>query len=512
MIKSLRIILADHLSERLSSLEGMTLEDQVFMCEYIGGPGQVPHHPQKIAFLLAAMRHFAEDLRKKGIAVHYVSLDDPQNTRILRHELDRVVKELTPKKVIVTEPGEYALKKDMESWSNAWSIPVDILSDTRFLCSLDDFQKWAKDKTQLRMEYFYREMRKKYHILMDKKGQPIGGSWNYDKENRVPPSGTENYPERIAHAYSPIVTDVLELVAKEFPDHFGTLTSFRYAVTRAQALEELEDFVQRILPDFGHSQDAMVRGHSYLNHSLLSAYLNAGLLDPLEVCEKAQTAYNQGKAPLNSVEGFIRQILGWREYIRGIYWLKMPDYADLNYFKTTTPLPKMYWGGETHMACISEVVAQTRDHAYSHHIQRLMVTGNFALLAGLNVKEVQEWYLAVYSDAHEWVEMPNTLGMALFGDGGIVASKPYAASGKYINKMSNFCKGCFYDPQDTLGEKACPFNALYWSFLARNREKLQNIPRLGYVYSTWERFGPSKQKAIEAKAQSLLRDMEKEDL
>ena len=251
----------------------------------------------------------------------------------------------------------------------------------------------------------------------------------------------------------------------------------------------------------------MVKGEAYLNHSLLSSYINAGLITPLEICLKAESAFRSGKASINSVEGFIRQILGWREFIRGIYWLKMPEYGELNYLNATRALPESYWGGATKMSCITEVVKQTNEHAYSHHIQRLMVTGNFALLAGFDVKQVQKWYLAVYSDAYEWVEMPNTLGMALFGDGGIVGSKPYAASGKYINKMSNFCKGCQYNPDDTLGDKACPFNALYWDFLSRNRDKLFNNLRLSYAYATWDKFSKTKQEEIKKKATTILQEV-----
>lgn len=509
---ALRVILADQLSETLSALDGLEPSDTVFMCEYVGGPHQVPHHPQKIAFLMASMRHFAQTLSANGHRIEYVRFEDPKNTRILSQEIEKVLQKIHPSKLIVTEPGEYALKKDMDLWAERWSIPVEIRTDTRFLCSLEEFKKRAQGKKQWRMEYFYREMRKKYSLLMDPQGEPLGGKWNYDKDNRAPLMKGAKYPKRIHHKPSSIVKEVLTLVEREFSHHFGTLTSFRYAVTRAQALQELEDFIQKGLPDFGPSQDAMTADDPYLNHSLLSAYLNVGLLLPMEVCEKAQEAYFLGRAPLNSVEGFIRQILGWREYIRGMYWLGMPQYAQLNYLNATAPLPSLYWGAPTRMACLAEVVKQTRDHAYSHHIQRLMVTGNFALLAGLDVKEVQNWYLAVYSDAHEWVEMPNTLGMALFGDGGVVASKPYAASGKYIHRMSNFCEGCAYTPQDTLGPKACPFNALYWHFLAKNREKLKNIPRLGYVYATWDAFGTVKQKAIIEKARSLLEDVKKNNI
>ncbi|MBX9838311.1 MAG: cryptochrome/photolyase family protein, partial [Silvanigrellaceae bacterium] len=391
-----------------------------------------------------------------------------------------------------------------DSLQKSLGIPIEVLKDDRFFCSTEEFKFWASEKKQLRMEYFYREMRKKYQVLMETDGSPVGRQWNYDKENRKSPTKNLKSPKRISHKKSTILIEVLKVVDENFSDHFGTLKPFHYAVTRKQALIELHDFVNRILPHFGDYQDAMMKGEIYLNHSLLSSYINIGLLLPKEVCKFAEEAFKKNKAPLSATEGFIRQILGWREYIRGIYWLKMPGYSELNYFEAKTPLPDFYWGAKTKMSCIAEAVAHTKDHAYSHHIQRLMVTGNFALISGLDVKQVQEWYLAVYSDAFEWVEMPNTLGMALFGDGGIVGSKPYAASANYINKMSNFCNSCFYDPKEMIGEKACPFNALYWDFIIRNRVKLEVNQRLPFVYSTWDKFSIEKQKAIRNKAAMIL--------
>ena len=314
-------------------------------------------------------------------------------------------------------------------------------------------------------------------------------------------------PPRISHKKSAITHEVLGLVKERFSHHFGTLEPFHYAVTLEQALVELEHFIENLLPNFGDYQDAMVAGEPYLYHSLISSYLNAGLLLPLEICQKAEAAYRAGKAPLNAVEGFIRQILGWREYIRGIYWQFMPEYGERNTLNATHPLPEFYWGAPTGMFCVAESVRHTRDHAYSHHIQRLMITGNFALLAGLDVKAVQAWYLAVYSDAYEWVEMPNTLGMALFGDGGVVASKPYAASGKYIHRMSNYCEKCKYDSDEMTGETACPFNALYWDFLVRHADEFRGNQRMPYVFSTWDKFAPEKQQAIRRQAALSLQKM-----
>ena len=508
MTSALRLILADQLSEELSALQGLDpTRDTVLLCEVMEEATYVPHHPKKIAFLFAAMRHFADELKAKGINVRYVALDDAENSGSFTGEVLRAVKALKPDTLILTEPGEYRVLSMMKSWQPSIGIPVEIRADTRFLASHAEFHAWAVNKKQLRMEFFYRDMRKAHEVLMEPDGKPAGGVWNYDKENRKPPKSGMQSPPRIRHQKSPILKEVLALVKAHFSNHFGALEPFHYAVTRHQARMELDHFIAQVLPHFGDYQDAMVAGEPYLYHSLISSYLNAGLLLPLEICRKAEAAYRAGHAPLNAVEGFIRQILGWREYIRGIYWLHMPEYGNRNELNATRPLPEFYWTAETRMFCMAESIRHTRDHAYSHHIQRLMVTGNFALLAGIDVAQVQAWYLAVYSDAYEWVEMPNTLGMALFGDGGVVASKPYAASGKYIHRMSNYCDRCAYDPDVMTGENACPFNALYWDFLVRHEDKFRGNQRMPYVFSTWDKFVPEKQNAIRAQAKTTLQHM-----
>lgn len=511
-MKTLRLIFWDQLSFCLSSLKDISTDDTILMCELRDEVTRIKHHPKKIALWFSAMRHFAEELVKKGMNVRYVDFNDPSNTHSLNQEVALAVDHLSIDKIIVTEPGEYHFQETIKSWGKTLSIDVESRTDDRFLCTIEEFKQWAKTKRELRMEYFYRHMRKKYDILMEPDGSPTGGFWNYDKENRKPPSKDMGPLKRISHEKSAILKNVLELVRNNFSDHFGDLDPFYYAITRDQALMELDHFIDNLLPYFGDYQDAMVKDNAYLYHSLLSSYINLGLLLPLEVCQKAQEAYLNGKVALNSAEGFIRQILGWREFVRGIYWLKMPEYGDLNALGAKNPLPKLYWGDKTHMLCMSQAISHTKIHSYSHHIQRLMVTGNFALLAGLDVKEVQEWYLAVYSDAYEWVEMPNTLGMALFGDGGIIASKPYAASGQYINKMSNFCKQCHYDVKDMTGSNACPFNALYWDFLQRHQEKLDENPRLSFIYATWNKFETSKKEAIKSKASNILKKMEEGNL
>ncbi|MEL7032947.1 MAG: cryptochrome/photolyase family protein [Pseudomonadota bacterium] len=501
---NLILVLGDQLSLSLSSLQhGDRATDRVLMVEVQEEATYVRHHKKKIAFLFSAMRHFAESLRGAGWTVDYVRLDDPDNTGSFTTEMARVASRLAPARIIVTEPGEWRVLNAMQTWSETLSCPVDIIPDDRFLASHDAFQAWAAGRKQLRMEYFYRDMRRKTGLLMDG-DQPEGGKWNYDSENRKPAKADLFLPSPMRTEPDAITRDVLTLVSDRFADHFGDLEPFWFGVTRGQALAALDHFIAVALPGFGDYQDAMLEGEKFLYHSLLSLYINAGLLDPLEVCQRVEAAYRDGQAPLNAAEGFIRQIIGWREYVRGIYWLKMPDYVDLNFFENTRNLPDMYWTAETDMACMRAAISQTKEEAYAHHIQRLMVTGNFALLAGIDPKQVHEWYLAVYADAYEWVELPNTLGMSQFGDGGVLGSKPYAASGNYIHKMSDHCKTCRYDVKQKTGDGACPFNPLYWDFLHRNRDKLAGNPRMAQMYRTWDRMTDEKQAAYLDSAAKVL--------
>jgi deoxyribodipyrimidine photolyase-related protein len=357
------------------------------------------------------------------------------------------------------------------------------------------------------MEYFYRELRRKYRVLMDGDA-PVGGQWNYDTENRSPPKTGLVVPPPFTHATDAITRDVLSLVSQHFPGHFGDLEPFPYAVTRDGALNALAMFIAERLPQFGTYQDAMIEGEPWMFHSHISLYLNAGLLNPLECIKAAEEAFHAGNAPLSAVEGFIRQILGWREYVRGIYWLKMPDYKEGNYFEATRDLPDFYWDGVTRMNCLRQCVLETKRNAFAHHIQRLMVLGNFALIAGIDPDQVNEWYLLVYADAYEWVELPNVHGMVLFADGGVLGSKPYAASGAYIKKMSTYCESCSYKVSIKNGDKACPFNYLYWDFMERNAEKLRGNPRLGLVYKTLDRMSDDKRQAVRADSARFFKALE----
>ncbi|MBK2240174.1 cryptochrome/photolyase family protein, partial [Francisella tularensis] len=422
-------------------------------------------------------------------------------------EIQRVVEKLCIQKLIVTEPGEYRVLKDIQSWQKDFSIDVEIRIDDRFLATIGEFTNWAKGYKQLRMEYFYRYMRIKHDILLDNDGNPEGGQWNYDSQNRKTPSSDIKIPDSYKSVADDITKQVIELVEQTFVDNFGDIKPFNYAVTREQALEALDLFVKERLSDFGDYQDAMLEGQAWMYHSHISMYINSGLLLPMECIKAAVKAYYNGNAPLNAVEGFIRQILGWREFVRGIYWLKMPGYRDMNYLGATRKLPSFYWDANTKMNCLYQCVKETKQNAYAHHIQRLMVLGNFALLAGIDPKYVNEWYLLVYTDVYEWVELPNVSGMVLFADGGYLASKPYAASGSYIKKMSNYCDKCHYSVNKKNGIDACPFNYLYWDFLARNKSKLATNPRLAMIYKSYENMTDEKKELIRQDSKKFLEDL-----
>lgn len=498
------LILGDQLSLEIAALrEADKARDIVLMAEVASEASYVPHHPKKIAFLFAAMRKFADHLRADGWNVRYTTLDDPRNAGSIPGEILRACEDARAEEALATEPGEFRLIAALEDMP----IPVHQFPDDRFLCSHAEFAAWAEGRKELRMEWFYREMRRKTGLLMDG-DRPEGGKWNFDHDNRKPPPGSINATP-MQFAPDATTQDVLTLIASHFPDNFGTLTPFWFATDSAQARQALTHFIQTALPHFGDFQDAMMKGERFLYHSIISLYLNAGLLGWREVCEAAEKAYRDGHAPLNAVEGFIRQIIGWREYMRGIYFLEGPEYTSRNVLGHTRDLPAFYWSGDTDMLCLSEAITQTRDEAYAHHIQRLMVTGNFALLAGVDPHRVHEWYLAVYADAYEWVEAPNVIGMSQFADGGLVGSKPYVSGGNYINKMSDYCKSCRYDVKEKTGEGACPFNALYWHFLDRHAGRFSKNPRMAQMYRTWGRMVEEKQTETRASAGAFLAKLDK---
>ncbi len=475
----------------------------ILMMEVREEAASVQHHRKKLIFLFSAMRHFAQELRDEGYKVDYVKFDNPDNSGSFTDEIKRALDRYDIAKISVCEPSEYRVFEVVQGWEELLGVPVECLPDTRFLATKAQFAAWAGGRKQLRMEYFYRDMRRQTGLLMKGK-DPAGGKWNYDQDNRKPAKTDLFMPKPQRFAPDAITQDVIKMVGEQFEDRFGALEGFDYGVTRDDALAALKSFVQMSLPHFGDYQDAMLTDEPFLYHSLLSLYLNTGLLAPLEICEAVEAAYEAGDVPLNAAEGYIRQIIGWREYIRGIYWRFMPGYVDENKLGATRPLPEFYWTGETKMKCLSQAISQTIEHGYAHHIQRLMITGNFALLTGIDPRELHEWYLAVYVDAFEWVELPNTLGMSQFADGGLLASKPYASSGSYINRMSDYCGNCHYNVKDRIGDKACPFNSLYWDFMARNKDVLSNNPRMGLAYRNLEKMEAGTLKDLRAQAQAFL--------
>ena len=503
-VRNLILVLGDQLTLTLSSLAaGDPALDIVVMAELHDETIYVRHHKKKIAFIFAAMRHFAEELRRAGWTVDYTTLDDPGSEGSFTAQVAASAAIHRPERIVVTAPGEWRVADMIDGWHLRFAEPVDVLADDRFLSSPADFATWAHGRKQLRMEYFYRDMRRQTGLLMDG-DQPAGGKWNFDADNRHAAAPDLFMPRPQPYPHDAITTEVLALVGTRFAGHFGDLEPFWYAVTRADAETAFAAFVEQALPRFGDYQDAMLTGEPFLYHAVIAQYLNVGLLDPLRICQQVEAAWRAGAVPLNAAEGFIRQIIGWREYVRGIYWLKMPGYEHSNFFGHHRALPELYWTGETDMACMRAAITQTREQAYAHHIQRLMITGNFAMLAGVDPHALHMWYLMVYADAYEWVELPNTVGMSQFADGGLLASKPYAASGAYINRMSNYCRSCDYDVKQRTGPKACPFNALYWDFIARNRGRIGTNPRMAQMVRTYDRFVPEEQDRIAQRAAAFL--------
>ncbi len=502
--RNLLLVLGDQLDAESSLLAGADPKrDAIWMAEVDEESSHVWAHKARIVLFLSAMRHFADVVRERGFRVQYTRLGAGKGNS-LAAVLTRDCQELQPQALKVVQPGDYRVLASLKETAAVVGLPLEVLEDTHFLCSLDAFRRHARGRKQLRMEYFYREMRRESGVLMDG-NQPVGGEWNYDQENRKSfgKQGPRDVPGGGWFAPDAVTRAVMAEVEERFAGHPGQLASFGWPVTRQEALSALADFVTHRLPRFGEVQDAMWTDEPFLFHARLSSSLNLKLLHPREVVQAAEAAWRKKPQayPLAAVEGFIRQVLGWREYVRGIYWLAMPEYLGRNALKAEYPLPQFYWTGETDMHCLRQAIGQTLQHGYAHHIQRLMVTGLYALLLGVHPQAVHEWYLAVYVDAVEWVELPNTLGMSQFGDGGMMASKPYVATGKYIQRMSNYCEGCRYKPEDAVGADACPFTTLYWDFLARHRDLLGANQRMQMQLRNLDRLSPAKLHAIQQQAQ-----------
>jgi deoxyribodipyrimidine photolyase-related protein len=496
------IVLGDQLNADSAAFDEFdSKQDFVWMAEVAEESTHVWTHKARIVIFLSAMRHFRDSLMKRKVSVHYRQLDDRGNKGTFDAELEAAVKKLKPARLILVEPGEWRVRECFRKTAKRLNVELELRHDRHFLSTPDEFAEHAKGRKQLRLEYFYRELRRKHDILMDH-GKPEGGKWNYDADNRgsFGKKGPGRTPAPRRFRPDKTTKEVIALVERKFPTHPGKLDHFDWPVTPKQARYALTDFIENRLPSFGKYQDAMWTDEPYLFHSRISAAMNIKLLSPLEAIEEAVVAYRSGHAPLNAVEGFVRQILGWREYVRGIYWLYMPDYVDRNAMNARHTLPDFYWTGETDMRCLEQSIGQTLDYGYAHHIQRLMVTGLFTLMLGVDPKLVHEWYLAVYVDAVEWVELPNSLGMSQFADGGVMASKPYVATGKYIQRMSNYCTTCQYDPAKATGEDACPFTTLYWDYLVRHKDQLKGNNRMAMQLKNLDRKKSDDLKAIQKQA------------
>lgn len=504
-IRRLVVILGDQLDPHSAALDHFDpRQDLIWMCECRDEATRVWSHQARIALFFAAMRQFAQTQRQIGRQISYRRIG-MHSASSLAHALGEDLTRLQPAAVCWVEPGEWALAGALHDIATAAASEVQVLPDRHFLCSTTEFEGWMAHRRQPRMEHFYRWMRTRSGWLM-RREQPEGGRWNFDEDNRqaFDASGPPPTPSPLAFEPDAITREALADVARHFADHPGSLQSFDWPVSRAQALQALQDFVEHRLPLFGRYQDAMWAGRDWprtvLFHSRLSAALNLKLLDPREVGAAAIEAYRSGRAPLAAVEGFVRQILGWREFVRGLYWHRMPQYLTNNALDAQHALPPFYWHGDTDMNCLRQALGETLRHGYAHHIQRLMVSGLYALLYGVRPQAVHEWYLAVYVDAVEWVELPNTLGMSQFADGGFMASKPYVASGKYIDRMSNYCRGCRYRPDRATGTQACPLTTLYWDFLDRHQARFGNHPRLKMQVNNLLRKSGEERSAIREQA------------
>jgi deoxyribodipyrimidine photolyase-related protein len=517
-LRALLVVLGDQLDLDAAAFDGFDPgQDMVWMAEVAEESCHVWSSKPRTALFLAAMRHFALALEAQRRPLHYTRLDAAQNAGSLAAQLQADILRLKPARLVMTAPGDWRVLQSIKALAAALGLPLAVREDRHFFAGVREFAAHAKARKSLRMEYFYREQRKRHRVLMgggdsadsaDSADAPLGGRWNFDSDNRAAfdSTGPGRLPARACFAPDALTQEVIALVNTRFAAHPGRLDSFAWPLTRAQALQALQAFIEERLPLFGRYQDAMWPGDPWLYHSHISAALNLKLLNPREVVAAAEAAYLTGAAPLASVEGFIRQILGWREYVRGVYWTQMPHYAELNGLDAQHDLPAWYWTGETDMACLRDALAQTLAHGYANHIQRLMVTGLYTLMLGVRPQQVHAWYLAVYVDAVEWVELPNTLGMSQYADGGMMGSKPYIATGKYIQRMSPHCCGCRYDPGQKTGELACPFTTLYWDFLMRHAALLAKNPRMALQVKNLARLSAAEQQAVKERAAAIRRD------
>ncbi|MEM1329729.1 MAG: cryptochrome/photolyase family protein [Planctomycetota bacterium] len=517
-VRTLAVIYGDQLSGDSPALASLDPErDAVLMMEVRGESAEGPSHVQRTVLFLAAMRHFALELMDQGFRVRYVRLDNGANTQSLSSEVARAIDDLAPSSLATIHPGDWRLLEDCRSWEARFGLPVTIHDDPHFFTTPADFANWADGRKSLTMEFFYREQRKRLNVLMEPDGKtPAGGEWNYDKDNRHAFKKTPTVPKPYRPRVDRVTRDVIAMVEREMPELPGRIDADRFAwpVTSEQASRALDSFIEHRLPLFGKYEDAMWTGEPFVYHALLAAPLNLHLLDPREAVRKAVEAYERGVAPLNSVEGFVRQLIGWREFIRGVYWLEGPGYRERNFLGDHGSLPELYWTGATDMRCLSEAVGSVLDHGFAHHIPRLMVLSNFAMLLGVHPRELGDWFYGMFVDSVDWVTTPNTIGMGMHADGvrksdgtmeraPVVGTKPYAASGKYISRMSNYCENCAYDVKKRSGESACPFNTLYWEFLMRHEDRFAKNHRMAMIMKNVARLAPSERAELTVSAKRI---------
>ena len=508
-IRKVVLVLGDQLDIESPLLRSFDPQrDIVFMAEVVEEATHVWCHKSRLVFFFSAMRHFALELENRGIPVWYHRLTTNRavdRVQSLGEVVTFVAQEFQPQAVELLEPGDHRVAQQIKLAAKEAGVLLQYVDDPHYYLSQSDFKQWSGNRDNFVLEHFYRWMRKRFDILLQDDGTPVGGSWNFDSDNRHSfgkqgPQGIFATPD---FAIDAITQEVIAMIEERFATHPGSTDQFDLPVTRADALVALKHFISHRLPKFGDFQDAMWQGAEELNHSRLSPVLNVHLLNPREVVRAALDAYDNGEAALNNVEGFVRQILGWREFVRGIYWQFSPRYESLNFFNTRFNLPQFFWDGRTDMVCVADAMRLVNEKAYAHHIQRLMVLGLLAQLIGVDPYQFHQWHMAMYVDAIDWVSLPNTLGMSQYGDGGIVGTKPYCASGAYIDRMSNYCKTCRYEPKEAVGPQACPFTTLYWDFLARNLPKLQDNMRLKFQLATLAKKDEKLLQEISLKANQI---------
>ncbi|MCM2680987.1 cryptochrome/photolyase family protein [Echinimonas agarilytica] len=511
--RRLRLILGDQLNAHHSWYQQAQADTLYVIAELRQETDYAPHHVQKVSAFFSAMAQFAIALKQAGHQVLHLTLDDTGKFTDLSALLTSLSEQYQIQHIEYQQPDELRLATQLACLSVPCGALVSCVDTEHFLLPFDEIERYFAPQKHHRLEAFYRKMRKRFNVLMQGE-QPVGEQWNFDQDNRqaLKVKDLPNIPEPLCFATD--VSEILNRLARHGVKTIGNAhTQLLWPTNRKQSLALLDHFCRYCLPNFGRFQDAMTANSPHqwsLYHSRLSFALNSKMLHPMQVIESAISAYEQSDGLINlaQIEGFVRQILGWREYVRGMYWANGEQYATLNTLNASADLPHWFWTANTKMNCMHQTIRQSLDYSYAHHIQRLMITGNFALLTGLNPDQVDAWYLGIYIDAIEWVEQPNTRGMALFADGGLIATKPYAASGNYIHKMSDYCKTCHYKVKLKTEHDACPFNALYWHFFDKHASRFERNPRMAFTYRSWHKQSDKQRQALLQKATELLSDLD----